>query len=169
MALIRVVPKGLHTNWLKINPITASELTKDPIGYDGGPVSVFDVTTETEEARAAAAHYLTLKRNNFVVVSVLRIEPSDLGDLQIGKRKTDGETGIASIDARHRDLNGFRDQFEILMQRIHRALSSGEDRLRIVGPIQVKYQLQQFLQLDNTAVSPLAKKYCRRLIDDNNV
>lgn len=58
---------------------------KDPFGYDGQPISVYSVVSEIDEAKATAAHYLTMvpPRLSLEILSVLRIEPRDLEGLEM--------------------------------------------------------------------------------------
>jgi hypothetical protein len=106
MALIRVmVGENDHRKWARENS-TAPELMKHIFGTDGLPISVYSVNAGIEEAKAVAAHYLTLARQSFKSVSALRIEPQDLAGLEIAVRETPGDTGIAEVDAKHRELMG---------------------------------------------------------------
>jgi hypothetical protein len=169
MALIRVVPRSnLHNSWLTEKLSSPQELMKDPFGYDGMPVSVFNVTIGVEETKAVAAHYLTMfpARPRPQTVWILRIESHDLLGLDIEVRETVGETGIADIDANHRDLIGDKGKFEVLTQRLHDAIRCGEDRLRVVGPIQIMYQIQKFVALTGEAIRDDTKSRCQRLLSD---
>jgi hypothetical protein len=95
MALIRVmVGESDHRKWTRENS-TAPELMRHIFGTDGLPISVYSVTAGIEEAKAIAAHDLTLARQSFKNVSALRIELQDLVSLEIAVRETPGDTGIA--------------------------------------------------------------------------
>ena len=100
MALIRVVPKSnLHNSWLAEKRSTPQELMKEPFGYDGIPISVFNVTRGIEETKAVAAHYLTMfpSRPHPQNVWILRIELHDLLALDIEVQETTGETRVSKI------------------------------------------------------------------------
>jgi hypothetical protein len=164
MALIRVLAsRSNYRKWLEKN-LAPAERMKDAFGFDSKPVSVYSVTVGIDEAKAIAAHYLTLKRNHIDTVWALRIEPHDLDDLGIEVQETAGDTGVAEVDAKHRDLLGSSGQFEVLAERLHDTISRGEDRLRALEKIQIEYHLQQFLHLDSSMVSDLAKNYCRKAL-----
>jgi hypothetical protein len=170
MALIRVVPKSnLHNSWLADKLYTPQELMKDPFGYDGMPISVFNVTIGVEETKAVAAHYLTMfpSRPHPQNVWILRMELHDLLALDIEVQESSGETGIADIDAKHRDLIGDQDKFKNLTQRLYDAIRCGEDRLRIVGPIQIMDQIQKFVAFNGDEISDDTKSLCQRLLSDS--
>jgi hypothetical protein len=133
-------------------------------GTDALPISVYRVNAGIEEAKAVAAHYLTLARQSFKSVSALRIELQDLTDLEIAVRETPGDTRIAEIDAKHCELMGGQEGFAGLTQRLLVAIRRGEDRVRIVGEIQLKHQVQEFLTLSGDAVNDRARRYCRKLL-----
>ena len=138
MALIRVmVGESDHRKWMRPNS-TALELMRHIFGTDGLRISVYSVTPGIEEARAIAAHYLTLARQSFKTVSALRIEPHDLGGLAIMTRETVGDTGISDVDTAHRELVGSNEEVLNLTQRLLDAIRRGEDRVRIVGELQLK-------------------------------
>lgn len=108
MAMIRVmVGESDHRRWTRDNLI-ASELMRHIFGTDALTISVYRVNAGIEEAKAVAAHYLTLARQSFKSVSALRIELQDLTGLEIAVREAPGDTGIAKIDARHCELWGAR-------------------------------------------------------------
>jgi hypothetical protein len=164
MELIRVmVGESDHRKWTRENS-TAPELMKHIFGTDDLPISVYSVNAGIEEAKTVAAHYLTLARQSFKSVSALRIEPQDLAGLQIAVRETPGDTGIAEVDAKHRELMGDQEVFAGLTQRLHDAIRHGEDRVRMVGEIQLKHQVQEFLTLSGDAVNDRARRYCRKLL-----
>ena len=133
-------------------------------GTDGLPISVYNVTPGIEEARAIAAHYLTLARQSFKSVSALRIEPQDLDGLAIIVQETVGDTGIAEVDAKHRELIGGNEGFADLTQRLLNAIRRGEDRVRILGELQLKHQVQEFLTLGSEVANDRARRYCRKLL-----
>jgi hypothetical protein len=164
MAMIRVmVGESDHRKWTRENS-TASELMRHIFGTDALPISVYRVNAGIEEARAVAAHYLTLARQSFKSVSALRIELQDHTGLEIAIRETPGDTGIAEIDAKHCELTGGQEGFAGLTQRLLDAIRRGEDRVRIIGEIQLKHQVQEFLTLGGDAVNDRARRYCRKLL-----
>jgi hypothetical protein len=142
----------------------APELMQHIFGTDGLPISVYSVTAGIEEARAITAHYLTLARQSFKTVSALRIEPQDLDGLAIITQETAGDTGIADVDAAHRELIGGNEEVVDLTQRLLNAIRRGEDRVRIVGELQLKHQVQEFLTLGMDVVNDRARRYCRKLL-----
>lgn len=167
MALVRVVPKhNLHNSWLAEPPRSPHDLMKDPFGYDGQPISisVFEVAPGIEETKAVAAHYLTLKRNRFEKVWALRIEAHELDTLNIQLNHNTGGTGIADIDDKHCELIGNKQQFEDLTKCLHNAIRIGEDRLKVVGEIQIKYQVEQFMLLKNDRINDVAKNQCQKIL-----
>src|SRR5262249_36611285 len=106
IVLIRVMSKrNDHTKWLKPEQSVA-DLMRDPFGYAGEPISVYNVVVGSEETRAIAAHYLTLGRSSYDPVWALRIELQDLDPIGMSIQETPGSTGVADIDAQHRDLIG---------------------------------------------------------------
>lgn len=164
MAMIRVmVGESDHRRWTRENLI-ASELMRHIFGTDALTISVYRVNAGIEEAKAVAAHYLTLARQSFKSVSALRIELQDLTGLEIAVREAPGDTGIAEIDARHCELLGGQEGFAGLTQRLLVAIRRGEDRVRIVGEIQLKHQVQEFLTLSGEAVNDRARRHCRKLL-----
>jgi hypothetical protein len=164
MAMIRVmVGESDHRKWTRESS-TAPELMKHIFGTDALPISVYRVNAGIEEAKAVAAHYLTLARQSFKSVSALRIELQDLTGLEIAVRETPGDTGIAEIDAKHCELMGGQEGFAGLTQRLLVAIRRGEDRVRIVGEIQLKHQVQEFLTLSDDVVNDRARRYCRKLL-----
>jgi hypothetical protein len=164
MALIRVmVGESDHRKWTRENS-AAPELMRHIFGTDGLPISVYSVTAGIEETKAIAAHYLTLARQSFKSVSALRIEPQDLTGLEIAVRETPGDTGIAEIDAKHRELVGGQGEFASLTQHLLDAIRCGEDRVRIIGELPLKYQVQEFLTLGNDRMNDRARRACRKLM-----
>lgn len=164
MAMIRVmVGESDHRRWTRENLI-ASELMRHIFGTDALTISVYRVNAGIEEAKAVAAHYLTLARQSFKSVSALRIELQDLTGLEIAVREAPGDTGIAEIDARHCELLRGQEGFAGLTQRLLVAIRRGEDRVRIVGEIQLKHQVQEFLTLSGEAVNDRARRHCRKLL-----
>jgi hypothetical protein len=164
MAMIRVmVGESDHRKWTRESS-TAPELMRHIFGTDALPISVYRVTAGIEEAKAVAAHYLTLARHSFKSVSALRIELQDLRGLEITVRESLGDTGIAEIDAKHCELLGDQEGFAGLTQRLLIAIRHGEDRVRIVGEIQLRHQAQEFLTLSDDAVNDRARRYCRKLL-----
>lgn len=171
MALIRVMIRATdYRKWLRLNA-TPADLMKDPFGYDGQRISVYNVTAGVEEAEAVAAHYLTMvpSRLSLEIVSALRIEAQDLEDVEMVVDKTEGDTGITRVDTAHRDLIGDRDAFEALTQRIHAAIRRGEDRLRVVGPIQIKHQIEAFLGRNSDGVNDRGRDRGRMLLERSGV
>ena len=144
---------------------TAPELMRHIFGADALPISVYRVNVGIEEAKAVAAHYLTLARQSFKSVSALRIELQDLTGLEIAVKETPGDTGVAEIDAKHCELMGDQEVFTGLTQRLRDAIRHGEDRVRMVGEIQLKHQVQEFLTLSGDAVNDRARRYCRKLLE----
>lgn len=164
MAFIRVMADSAdHRKWLR-GDWTAGQLMKRFFGVDGSPISVYEVTFGIEETIAVAAHYLTLNRKDFDPVSALRIEGDDLNGLGIAVDETPGDTGIADIDVKHRDLIGDLIKFETMTQRLSDAIRRGEDRVRVVGELQLKHQVQEFLRLGRDSVNARARRSCRKLL-----
>jgi hypothetical protein len=165
MALIRVMASDSdHRKWLRENA-NAAELMKHFLGSDGSPISVYRVGVDIEETKAVAAHYLTFRdRQSIKMVSALRIEPRDYEDMGIPVQGTPGNTGVAAIDAAHRDLIGDQGKFETMTQHLLNVIRRGEDRIRMVWELQLKYQVQEFLMLSSDDVSDRAKMACRKLL-----
>jgi hypothetical protein len=103
---------------------------------------------------------VTLNRKDFDPVSALRIELDDLNGLEIAVDETPGDTGIADIDVKHRDLIGDMIKVETMTQRLSDAIRRGEDRVRIVGELQLKQQVQGFLTLGVDLMNDRARRYC---------
>ena len=164
MVLIRVMAteRG-HQKWLALES-TILNLMEGPFGYDGRPISVYSTIIGSEETRAIAAHYLTLSRSTYHTVWALRIEQSDLDNIGMRIRETPGDTGVFDIDTKHRDIIGDRETFELLTAHLYDRIRHGEDRLRVVGPIQLKHQIQDFLNADSGIVSEGASARCRQLL-----
>ena len=161
---IRVMSEpSAHTIWLKPEQ-TIPELMKKPFGYASDPISVYRVVVGSEETRAIAAHYLTLNRNSYQTVWALRIESQDLDHIGMSIRESPGNTGISDIDAKHCDIIGVQREFELLTQHIYDRIRHGEDRLRVVGHIQLKHQIQDFLNAGSGIVSEDARVRCLRLL-----
>jgi hypothetical protein len=161
--LIRVMSKrNDHTKWLKPEQ-AITDLVKDPFGYAGEPISVYRVMVGSEETRAVAAHYLTLNRSYYDTVWALRIESQDVDHIGMSIRETPGNTGIADIDAKHRDIIGDQRAFELLTEHLYDRIHHGEDRLRVVGTIQLVHQIQGFLNAASDIVSEEARARCLRL------
>jgi hypothetical protein len=164
MALIRVmVGASDHRKWFREDS-TAGQLMKHFFGADSSPISVYSVTPGIEETKAVTAHYLTLARQYLGIVSALRIEPEDLSGLEIVIEATPGDTGIADVDVKHRDLIGDKVKFEAMTQRLLDVIRRGEDRVRIVGELQLKHQVQEFLTLGNDGMDDRARRACRKLL-----
>jgi len=163
MVFIRVMAEtGAHTIWLKPEQ-TITDLMRKPFGSAGEPISVYRVVVGSEETRAIAAHYLTLNRPSYQTVWALRIELQDLNNIGMSIRETRGDTGVADIDTRHHDIIGDQGTFELLTTHLYDRIRHGEDRLRVVGHIQLKHQIQDFLNAESGIVSEDARARCRRL------
>jgi hypothetical protein len=163
MVLIRVMSnRNDHNKWLKPEQPVA-DLMKNPFGYAGEPISVYSVVVGSEETRAIAAHYLTLNRSSYDTVWALRIELQDLSHIGMSIQETPGSTGISDIDAQHRDLIGDQEKFELLTGYLYDRIRHGEDRLRVVGHIQLKHQIQDFLHAESGVLSEDARTRCLRL------
>ncbi len=163
MVLIRVMSnRNDHTKWLRPEQPVA-DLMKNPFGYAGEPISVYRVGVGSEETRAIAAHYLTLNRSSYDTVWALRIELQDLDHIGMSIQETPGNTGVSDIDAQHRDLIGGQGKFELLTEHLYDRIRHGEDRLRVVGHIQLKHQIQDFLNAESSILSEEARTRCLRL------
>ncbi len=56
MVLIRVMSnRNDHTKWLRPEQ-SVTDLMKNPFGYAGEPISVYEVVVGSQETRAIAAH-----------------------------------------------------------------------------------------------------------------
>jgi hypothetical protein len=51
-----------------------------------------------------------------------------------------------------------------LTQRLLNAIRRGEDRVRIVGELQLEHQVQEFLMPGRDGVNDRARRYCRKLL-----
>ena len=163
MVLIRVMSnRNDHTKWLGPEQPVA-DLMKNPFGYAGEPISVYSVVVGSQETRAIAAHYLTLNRSSYDTVWALRIERQDLDHIGMTIQETPGNTGVSDIDVQHRDLIGGQREFELLTEHLYGRIRHGEDRLRVVGPIQLKHQIQDFLNAESGILSEEARTRCLRL------
>src|SRR2546428_8590694 len=163
LVLIRVMSnRNDHTKWLRPDQPIA-DLMKNPFGYAGEPISVYRVAVGSEETRVIAAHYLTLNRSSYDTVWALRIELQDLDHIDMRVQATPGSTGVADIDAQHRDIIGDQRQFELLTEYLYDRIRHGEDRLRVVGHIQLKHQIQDFLNAESGILSEDARTRCLRL------
>lgn len=163
MVLIRVMSnRNDHTKWLKPEQSVA-DLMKNPFGYAGEPISVYQVGVGSEETRAVAAHYLTLNRPSYDTIWALRIELQDLEHIGMSIQATPGNTGVSDIDTRHRDLLGEQGKFALLTEHLYNRIRHGEDRLRVVGHVQLKHQIQDFLNAESGMVSEDARARCLRL------
>lgn len=160
MVFIRVMAEtSAHNLWLKPEQ-TITDLMRKPFGFAGEPISVYRVEVGSEETRAIAAHYLTLNRSSYQTVWALRIELQDLNTIGISIRETPGDTGVADIDTKHCDLIGDQGMFELLTRHLYDRIRHGEDRLRVVGAIQLKHQIQDFLNADSGRVRDEARARC---------
>jgi hypothetical protein len=157
-----MVETNAHTMWLKSEQ-TITDLMRKPFGYAGEPISVYRVVVGSEETRAVAAHYLTLNRPSYQTVWALRIEPQGLDKIGMSIRETPGDTGVADIDRKHRDIIGDQGTFELLTEHLYGRIRHGEDRLRVVGSVQLKYQIQDFLNAESGIVRGDARARCWRL------
>lgn len=163
MVLIRVMSnRNDHNKWLKPEQ-SITELMKNPFGYAGEPISVYQVEVGRQETRAIAAHYLTLNRSSYDTVWALRIERQDLAHIGMTIQETPGNTGVADIDAQHRDLIGDQRQFELLTAHLYTSICHGEDRLRVVGAMQLKHQIQNLLHAESGILNTDARTRCLRL------
>ena len=109
-----------------------------------------------------------MKRQSFNTVSALRIEPHEASDLQITVEETTGDTGIADIDAKHRNLIGDNDKFEALIRRLQDALHRGEDRVRVVTRDQIRYQVEEFMRPGADGIHDRAKRNCQKLLESSS-
>jgi hypothetical protein len=163
MVFIRVMAEiSAHNIWLKPEQ-TITDLMRKPFGFAGEPISVYRVVVGSEETRAIAAHYLTLNRSSCQTVWALRIELQDLNTIGMSIRETPGDTGVADIDTQHHDLVGDQGMFELLTRHLYDRIRHGEDRLRVVGTIQLVHQIQGFLNAASDIVSEEARARCLRL------
>jgi hypothetical protein len=144
------------------------EMMKGPFGLDGKPVSVFEVTRGVDETKALAAYYLSLNRNSVKLIWAIRIEPQDLENIGVRVERSDGGTEVAEIDAKHHDLKGDREAFEALTERIHDALRQGDDRIRLLGKMQITYQLREFLKLGPEGISDDGRSHIQRILGFQN-
>jgi hypothetical protein len=157
MALVRGRPteRG-YSLWMEETP-SILELMKAPFDLEKGPISVFEVTRGTDEAKALAAYYLALNRPFIKPIWAIRIESQDLENIGIVVEESPGDTGVKAIDAKHRDLQGNGEAFAALTERIYNALRQGDDRIRLLGKMQITYQLQEFLHLSSDGITDEAK------------
>lgn len=128
-------------------------------------VSVYGVEDLVEEATCAAAHQLTRRLNHVAgKIWAVRIFAPDLDGLGIRVRDdVPGETGIAAVDERHRDLEGTAEAHAGLGSVVFKALHRGEDRVRRLDSAQVSVQLRVFLASE-LGVSDPARAWCRRAL-----
>ena len=81
----------------------------------------------------------------------------------MSRQETPGSTGVSDIDAQHRDLIGDQGKFELLTGHLYDRIRHGEDRLRVVGPLQLKHQIQDFLNAESGILNEDARTRCLRL------
>ncbi len=134
--------------------------------------SVYQSMSDIEEARAVAAHFLTLtERNQFEPRVAIRIYRKELEQCSIGLSvvgEVPGTTGYTPVDRMHFDLRGDRDSFQRLAKLIVNDFVAGGDRFRHVGT----YQLSRFIQgfLDEDAhLTQKRKSRCQRLISSSKI
>jgi hypothetical protein len=107
--------------------------------------STYEVEGELDEAQAAAAHLLTDTHPRIEARHLVRIRAADLAAAGIGvEDSVIGTTGIVRVDFHHRDLVGTKEQFERPVQVILARLREGEDRIRRIGQVQLRYALEGF-------------------------
>ena len=95
--------------------------------------------------QTAAAHLLADTHPRIEPCYLVRIRTTDLVEAGIGvEDSVIGTTGIVCVDFRHRDLVGTKEQFERLVDVILTRLREGEDRVRRIGQVQVRYALHAF-------------------------
>jgi hypothetical protein len=119
------------------------------IASDG--VSSYECSTDLDEAFACAAWFTTRNMNKPDTVHVVRIKEDEIAAAGLAfERDGTGETGVVVVDKWHVSINGRPEGFEALMGIVHRALMSGEDRVRKVSTAQLVHQLAR---LKNLAVT----------------
>ncbi|SRR6266404_4744697 len=108
-------------------------------------VSVFECSTDVEEAEAAAAHRLT-RHSSILAYCGARIFQADVSAWAIDVSQTDGTTGVKCADDRHRNLQGSKSAFRDLVRSLLEKVMSGEDRVRRIHKSQMRHQVERFAQ-----------------------
>jgi hypothetical protein len=124
--------------------------------------SLYEATTQEEEAEAVAAFSLTNLARRIEVSYIVRIEWDDLS--QIGIRANNaqpGSTGVVAVDFRHWEIPGVRQPIFNLLRYIWDRVRRGEDRLRWIGKEIQRASMERFLETDTRFVIEEAKRCCR--------
>jgi len=143
MKYIRIISTSTASKWIVENPDVRSvaDLTFDLNKAANNP-SLYRAFTEIAEVRVASAHHLAGLDSSLDQKCVLRLDHSDIqaAELRVDEGHL-GQTGVISIDFAHCEIPRDPDKVRALVARVLDRLRKGEDRIRRIPILQLKYQL----------------------------
>lgn len=175
MQFIRAISKPSHfKEWSKASP-TLSKLLEvlklDPRWADDKQaiVSVFRATSHTQELEVVASQFARRKTTDLEDCYAIRLTADDCENCGIDvNRVNEHGTGVLSVDDRHCNLSGTKQQFVELISRTVANIWAGQDRLKVYPRLQVGAQIAVLSCLNDSEIEPEARKRCREIIQASN-
>lgn len=158
--LLRQTEKGKRWTDPDFNEVA---MAHHDFGEEAG-VSVFWVQSDVEEAVVAAALFLPRDTSFKQPSSFLRVLLSDL-PATVEVRPTQGKTGLARVDALHRDLHGTAEDFRQISRSLRSRFARGEAVLRQVAGVGLTDRFLEFRQRDDLSSEGqrALQKYLKKL------
>lgn len=143
--------------WDAMRPVSGADAFLALVGrkHVHGELSVFCASSPEEEVENAAG-WAVASKNNRTDLYVVRI-PHDVANKHVEITSESGDTGIHSVDSRHRNLRGTDDQFANMMSDLISQYHNGADLIRRIGEPQLRRMYSLFWGLtsgDTTIKGP---------------
>lgn len=151
---VRIIDKRPKA-WLEGDDDDVRGLTKQIRDTRG--VSIYQVDSDIDECEVAAA-VKSLSGGVPKTVHVVRLEDEHLNRAGLIPKKSDGKTGVASVDARHFDLDNDEERLVVLVEAVLEGQRAGRDLVRQVTQLPMYERIRAFIGLPEGQVDPGALK-----------
>lgn len=161
MDYLRVFKTPSFSNWCGCKTNLSSLLKTFAVSRrDRGRLtcSVFGYNNRAEELENVAALFQT-KPNSVDRRFGIWLTNQDCEEAAIALMRTEGQTGVRSVDQRHFELGGTADNFVDLTMSLVRRIWQGEDRVRAYAALTILGELAMFSRT-NEGIHDVVKRNC---------
>lgn len=161
MVYLRVIIGSQPEKWL--DNTSVEQLAREIFREDEDAPSFYNIDLQTHEARATAAHYLTLNRGSVEKsgLYVLRFVKEDLDHLEV---KSDlGRTGVDDIDRSHVQVVIPKEARPKMCASLRDSLQRGQDRIRKFDRSLLRNHVAALARADATGVSSQSAAIAKKL------
>lgn len=152
-------------HWLSKTPELKALLKSFGIGLTGNvePPSVFRCEGQSSELETVAA--LCQRSRTSERTHLIRVALDDINSVGIRVDTSEsGRTGIRTVDVRHANLHGSREQFQALVERVLTKIWEGDNRLNVFSELAILGELARLSKLSD-GIDEGARERCMRLLE----